>query len=91
MDISRPPSGRPTIVVDSQGRAVIGVGDSQLGRPGPLGRERLVFALPLDPGPCLLEQPTIVTGVGPPIGSAPIWVSRMLTARWVEDTRRLAG
>jgi hypothetical protein len=54
-------------------------------------------ALPLDPGPCLLSPPTVVRDPGSSyladpdnnlIGEPAVWVNRMLTARWVEDTRR---
>jgi hypothetical protein len=54
-------------------------------------------ALPLDPGPALLSPPTVVRDPGSAyladpdgalIGEAAVWVGRMLTARWVEDTRR---
>lgn len=66
--------------------------------PGPFGRERVLFALPLDPGPQLLEPPTLVRDGGPAyladpqqgvVGEPAIWVNRMLKARWVGDTRRL--
>jgi hypothetical protein len=53
--------------------------------------------LPLDPGPALLSPPTVVRDPGSAfladpdgnlIGEAAVWVGRMLTARWTEDTRR---
>jgi hypothetical protein len=59
-----------------------------------------VFALPLDPGPTQLRAPTVLhdqdgayiaDADGNLIGRAGLWVSRMLTARWTEDTRRIAG
>jgi hypothetical protein len=59
-----------------------------------------LYALRLDPGPALLSPPTLLRDSGPAlvadpvdnlVGLAAVWVSRMLTARWVEDTRRLAG
>ena len=68
-----------------------------VGRPGPFGRERVMSALPLDPGPALLAPPTVVRDPGSAyladpdgalIGEAAVWVNRMLTARWTEDTRR---
>ena len=55
-------------------------------------------ALPLDPGPALLSPPTVVHDNGSVyladpegalIGEPALWVDRMLTARWTEDTRRL--
>ena len=99
MEHLRHPSDRPTVIVDP---AAFGIAGSSglLGRPAPLGRERVVFALPLDPGPSLVSPPTVLHDGGPAyladpegalIGTPAVWVSRMLTARWVEDTRRLAG
>jgi hypothetical protein len=91
MEHLRHPSDRPSVVVDP---AAYGIG---VGRPGPFGRERVMSALPLDPGPCLLSPPTVVRDPGAAyladpdgalIGEAAVWVGRMLTARWTEDTRR---
>jgi hypothetical protein len=54
-------------------------------------------ALPLDPPPTLLSPPTVVRDAGSAyfadpdgalIGEPAVWVDRMLTARWAEDTRR---
>ena len=94
----RHPSDRPSVVVDP---ADFGVMDptsrALVGRPGPFGRERVMSALPLDPGPTLLSPPTVVHDAGSAfladadgnlIGDPAVWVQRMLTARWVEDTRR---
>ena len=94
----RHPSDRPSVVVDP---AEFGIVDpstfSTIGRPGPFGRERVMSALPLDPGPALLSPPTVVRDAGSAfladpdgalIGEAAVWVNRMLTARWTEDTRR---
>jgi len=87
----RHPSDRPSVVVDP---AAYGVGFPP---GGPLGRERVMSALPLDPGPALLSPPTVVRDPGSAfladpdgnlIGEAAVWVGRMLTARWTEDTRR---
>jgi hypothetical protein len=99
MSFLRGPSPRPSVVVDP---AAFGVVDpasaSFLGRPGPFGRERVMSALPLDPGPALLSPPTVVHDAGSAyladpdgalIGDPAVWVERMLTARWTEDTRRL--
>ena len=97
----RHPSARPSIIVDPAANGV-GAPDSRtlVGRPGPFGRERCLYALPLDPGPALLSPPTVVrdnasANLADPspalIGVPAVWVSRMLTARWTEDTRRLAG
>lgn len=100
MENLRHPSLRPSVVVDPAAFGVVDPTNQFIGRPGPLGRERCLFALPLDPGPALLSPPTVVHDNGPAyladptgalIGTPATWVSRMLTARWVEDTRRLAG
>lgn len=89
----RPPSPRPTVLVDDSARRA-----TELTRPGPLGRERIVSCLPLDPGPALLVPAVAIqdsSGVylsdaeQALLGRAPVWVSRMLEARTVEDTRRL--
>jgi hypothetical protein len=93
MEHLRHPSDRPSVVVDPAAFGVV----APIGRPGPLGRERVMSALPLDPGPALLSPPTVVRDPGSAyladpdgalIGEAAVWVGRMLTARWVEDTRR---
>lgn len=98
MSFLRGPSPSPTVTVDP---AAFGVGVSAgdvVGLPGPFGRERVMSALPLDPGPALLSPPTVIHDGGSAfladpddnlIGEPAVWVSRMLTARWTEDTRRL--
>jgi hypothetical protein len=92
MEHLRHPSLRPSVVVDP---AAFGL---PIGRPNPLGRERVLSALPLDPGPTLLSPPSVVRDPGAAyladpdgalIGEAAVWVNRMLTARFVEDTRRI--
>jgi hypothetical protein len=99
MEHLRHPSPRPSVVVDP---AAFGVGfpppsGQVIGRPGPFGRERVMSALPLDPPPTLLSPPTVVRDAGSAyfadpdgalIGEPAVWVDRMLTARWTEDTRR---
>jgi hypothetical protein len=86
------------VVLDQTAFGLIDPSSSFVGRPAPLGRERVLFALPLDPGPALLSPPTVVRDNGPAyladpqgnlVGFAPVWVSRMLTVRMTEDTRRL--
>lgn len=86
------------MVVDDVRRSVADSEAFKLGRPGPLGRMRMLFALPLDPGPALLRPPTVVHDDRQAyladadknlVGFEAVWVSRMLEARWVEDTRRL--
>lgn len=101
MENLRHPSARPSVVVDQAAFALVDPATAtKVGRPAPLGRERCLFALPLNPGPALLSASTIVRDPGPAqladpsgalIGEAPVWVARMLTARWTEDTRRLGG
>jgi hypothetical protein len=75
----------------------VGVAGVLVGREGPLGRERVLFALPLEPGPALLSPPTVVRDAGAAyladpdgalIGDPAVWVDRMLTVRVTEDTRR---
>lgn len=91
---------RPSVVVDPAAFGVVDPANQFIGRPAPLGRERCLFALPLSPGPSLVSPPTVVRDAGSAfladpqgalIGTPAVWVSRMHTARWVEDTRRLAG
>lgn len=94
----RHPSSRPSVVVDPAAFGVIAPDATIVGRDGPFGRERVMSALPLDPGPALLAPPTVVHDHGSSfladpdgalIGDPALWVDRMLTARWTEDTRRL--
>lgn len=90
----RPPSPRPMIVVDERGRAQIDTTGARVGLPGPFGRERLLFALPLawaeisrgvmvDAGGPLLADPG-----GSVAGLGRLYVPRMLYARRTQDTRR---
>ena len=85
-------------MVDPAAFGVVDPTRTFVGRDGPFGRERVVSALPLDPGPSLLSPPTVVRDAGSAyladpdgalIGDPALWVDRMLTARWTEDTRRL--
>lgn len=98
MSFLRGPSPSPTVTVDPAAFGVVDTTGGIVGRPGPFGRERVMSALPLDPGPALLSPPTVVRDPGSAyladpdgalIGVAAVWVNRMLTARWTEDTRRL--
>jgi len=93
----RHPSDRPSVVVDPAAFGVVDPPGDFVGRPGPFGRERVMSALPLDPGPALLSPSTVIRDPGSSfladpdgalIGEPAVWVERMLTARWVEDTRR---
>jgi hypothetical protein len=98
MSFLRHPSPRPSVVVDPAAYGVVDPTRTFVGLPGPFGRERVLFALPLEPGPALLSPPTVVHDAGSAfladpdgalIGDPAVWVGRMLTARWTEDTRRL--
>ena len=98
MSFLRGPSPRPSVVVDPAAYGVVDPTQTFVGREGPFGRERVLFALPLEPGPALLSPPTVVRDAGSAfladpdgalIGDPAVWVGRMLTARWTEDTRRL--
>jgi hypothetical protein len=98
MSFLRGPSPRPSVVVDPAAYGVVDPTRTFVGLPGPFGRERVLFALPLEPGPALLSPPTVVHDAGSAfladpdgalIGDPAVWVGRMLTARWTEDTRRL--
>lgn len=97
MEHLRHPSSRPAVVVDPAAFGVVDSTGQFVGRQGPFGRERVLFALPLDPGPALLSPPVVVHDPGSSfladpdgalIGVEAAWVSRMLSARWTEDTRR---
>jgi hypothetical protein len=99
-------SARPELIVDDIN---VRIGDpssrTAVGKAAPLGRGRVVSALPiaggpLGGGPHLLRPPEAVrdnggSQLGDPagnvIGMGPIRVHRMLTARWTQDTRRIGG
>ena len=98
MEHLRHPSPRPAVVVDPAAYGVVDPIRTFIGRPAPLGRERCLFALPLDPGPALVSPPTVLRDPGSAyvadpegalIGVPAVWIGRILTARWTEDTRRL--
>jgi hypothetical protein len=95
-------SARPEIVVDNQGFRLVDPADnSQVGIPGPFGRQRIVTAIPTndsETGPVQLTAHVALHDaqlfyLGDPdgnlIGIPAIWVHRMLSARWTQDTRRL--
>lgn len=96
MKAFRNPSDRPGLLVDPRAFGLVDPSTENLiGRPGPFGRERVVSALPMegmnlppqvviDPRGFYLSDPD-----GNLIGEPSLWVPRMLSARWVEDTRRL--
>jgi hypothetical protein len=88
-------SPRPELLTGSR---VIAPDGSQVGLPGPFGRARIVSALPLNDGPRQLLAPLVVHDgglgyladpQGNLLGAPGVWVSRVITARWVSDTRRL--
>jgi hypothetical protein len=94
-------SPRPELVVSDRPDSIVDPSDSsRVGVPGPFGRERVVFALPLENGPVQLVAPAVVRDdqagyladpSGTLIGMPGVRVQRMVSARWVEDTRRLSG
>jgi hypothetical protein len=95
-----PLSARPTLTVDNQGRSFVGdPSTAAIGIPGPLGRARLVFALPTNgDGPVNIASPLVLQGplsyVADPDGNligstSPVWVHRLVRASRTSDTRRL--
>lgn len=90
-------SARPELIVDSNG-AVVGepAGVSSVGRDAPFGCDRVVFALPINgvdlpPMKLLHDHDGAVIGdaSGTLIGMDRVWISRLLTAAPVTNTRRL--
>ena len=95
-------SPRPTLVVDNRQWRLVDATGSDIGISGPLGRARCVYALPTDGGPdrhawFMVRPPYLfadphgnLVGVSADVllGRDVIWVARMMTARWTEDTRR---
>jgi hypothetical protein len=92
----RQPSVRPELLLDTRSGAVQDPASvTQVGRQGPFGRERCLFALPLavtelSRGVLLKDQDgaMIADPAGNVIGVARVYVHRMLSAGRVEDTRR---
>jgi hypothetical protein len=96
-------TARPTVTVDA--RAVRlrepDPNPSFPGTQGPFGRARVVTALPTNgDGPVLITKAGIVADPhsyvvdsdGNFVGSnSALYIHRFITARWVEDTRRLGG
>ena len=92
-------SRRPELLVDQRNNFIQAPATSTyVGMGGPLGRQRLVTALPLEGGPRQLEPAEVVHDAdlayladpnGSLIGFPAVRVSRLLEARWVLDTRRL--
>lgn len=96
----RGPSARPLILTDDKGgRIESPPTPTQPGIAGPLGRDRVITALPLGGGPVQLAPARllhdgdfgyVVDLSGNVIGeNAAVWVQRMLTATVAGDTRRL--
>ena len=92
-------SARPELLVDQRGNFIQDPATlTDVGMPGPFGRQRLVTVLPLQDGPRLLEPDEVVHDPdlayladpdGNLIGFPAVRVMRLLDARWVLDTRRL--
>lgn len=91
-------SPRPELVVSDRPDSVVDPSQTRVGKPGPFGRARVVFALPLENGPVELVPRALIRDdqagyLGDPqgnlIGKPGVRVSRVLSARWTEDTRRL--
>lgn len=97
----RPVSARPELVVGEPHQPRVEAPDgTQLGvSAGPVWRERVLYALPLNgqgSGPVQLARAGLVQGdqnlLGDPSnnvigGDSPVWVHRMLYAARTEDTR----
>jgi hypothetical protein len=92
----RQPSPRPGLLLDTRSDAVQDPASlTQIGRAGPFGRERCLFALPLpvtelSRGVLLKDQDgaMVADAAGNVIGVERVYVHRMLSAGRVEDTRR---
>lgn len=98
MTDSRHTSPRPDILVDQGSAFAPDLLPGAIGRAATIGRDRVVAALPLGDGPRLLVEPTVIVdahggyvvdAAGGWLGRSPVWVSRMLSARFVDDTRRI--
>jgi hypothetical protein len=97
-------TARPTVTVDARAGRVVEPAlpdPTYPGTPGPFGRARVVTALPTNgDGPVLVSLPVMLRSprayvvdadgnfVG---GGSALYIHRLVTARWVEDTRRLGG
>lgn len=92
-------SARPHLLVDTWGFRLRDPTDgTYVGVPGPFGRERVVYALPLNgPLPAPVGRAVVDTwgmAVRDPQGNllgdrASAWINRILSAQWTADTRRL--
>lgn len=86
------------MLVDQRAWPAVDENRWRIGRSGPLGRERLLSCLPFGEGPKQLVVPAILADAtggyvvdadGAQVGRPGMWVSRMLGARWVANTRGL--
>lgn len=103
MDALRTGSARPELVVGNPevARITDPATKTSIGIAGPFGRERCVYALPINgTGPQQYKAAIVVRDEDSAqladasnnvIGVDGLWISRLLFARWTEDTRRLAG
>lgn len=95
-------SARPELVVGPASNPLVdsGTPQEQIGIPGPVGRERCVYALPTGgvgaqqfaADTALRDQAStqVVDPAGNVVGEpTAVWIPRLLTARWTEDSRRL--
>lgn len=95
-------AARPLRVVTDSGLSLFDpVSRAVVVAPGPLGRERVVNALPTNEsqtGPVQITPHVLLVNVGgyyigdpdgKVVGDPAIYVHRLLQARWTEDTRAL--
>lgn len=91
-------TARPELVVGAISESVVDPLGNRLAFAGPLGRDRVLMALPLKEGPKLIQPARVLkdsaTYVIDPDGnligeSDPVWVQRLLPATVTLDTRRL--
>lgn len=95
---------RPTLTVDpNAGRVAEPVtARTYPGMPGTFGQIRMVTALPTNgDGPVMVREPLVLgdllSYLGDPTDGSfvgehgPLYIQRLLTARWTENTRRLGG
>ena len=94
-------NSRPSILVDDNANSVADPQNFILSSNiQPLGRGRMLWALPFNGGPALLQAAEVMGAGGPSavlaqnataFGWEPIWVSRLLTAVPTENTREMGG
>ena len=88
-------SPRPGVLVDwNNAKIVDPATQTVVGVQGPFGRERVLPVLPMAgssiPAQVVVDNSGFALGDpdGALVGEPALWVPRMLTARWVENTRR---